>query len=103
MSHALARAKERISADIPDALLADLRIALANPDKWSAYIEPVIGLRDDAMTYRFRVEQGIFYCIARNGYPVTILTQEQMKSKKRITKASRQRPGWFKREKVTAI
>lgn len=103
MNHAIARAKERISADIPDALMDDLRIALADPDKWAAYIEPVIGLREGTMTYRFRVNEGIFYCIARNGYPVTVLTQEQMKSKKRITKASRQRPGWFKREKVTAI
>jgi len=95
MSHALARAKERIGEDIPDDLLTDLRIALADPDKWSDYIEPVISGYDGAIIYRFRVEHGIFYAVSRNGRPVTILTQEQFRGKRRIKRALRQRPGWF--------
>lgn len=95
MNHALARAKERIGEDIPPELFDDLRIALADPERWSDYVEPVITGRDGATIYRFRVAHGIFYAVSRNGYPATILTQEQFRAKRRIKRAARQRPAWF--------
>jgi hypothetical protein len=92
MTHALVRARERISEDIPPELMEDLRIALSDPGRWSDYIEPVMDRHDGATIYRFRVVHGIFYVVARNGYPVTILTQEQFRAKRRIKRAARQRP-----------
>jgi hypothetical protein len=99
MNHALLRAKQRIGEDIPEELVADLQLALSDPDRFSAYIEHVFDLTEGAF-YRFRVAHGIFYVLSRNNYPVTIFTQEQVNAKRRLLRASRKRPKWFNPRKA---
>jgi len=71
-THFATRASERAQADDTDALYHDLRIALADPERWSDYIELVKRLKDGASAYRFRIATGFFYVIAKCGRPVTI-------------------------------
>jgi hypothetical protein len=90
-THFVHRAKERAGISAASDLYGDLRIALQNPDRWSDFIEPVKKVSDGAVAYRFRTEEGIFYVIAKDCYPITIFTQSQMASKKWGIKARKRK------------
>jgi hypothetical protein len=87
MTHFQQRAVEHTGISDPDALYCDLRIALADPDRWSDYIEPVKTLADGSTAYRFRIMSGIFYAVVKDGYPLTVYTQTHMRNKKWAIKA----------------
>lgn len=91
--HFAARARQRANVTDPNALYQDLRIALADPDRWHEYIEPVRRLNADTTAYRFRIATGIFYAVVKNKNPVTIYTQDQMRSERKRLK---HRPGLTK-------
>lgn len=88
-THFAVRAEERASVENAAGLFEDLRIALSDPDRWTDYIEPVKDLKNGAMAYRFRISTGIFYAVTRDGFPITIFTQEQMRNKKWSEKTRR--------------
>lgn len=81
-SHFECRALDRIGAIDPNALYADLKLALSNPDRWQGYIERVINVRKDVTIWRFRIECGIFYVLEKKRHPVTILTQDMVRGYK---------------------
>lgn len=91
--HFASRARQRANVADPNALYQDLLIALADPDRWHEYIEPVRRLNADTTAYRFRIATGIFYAVVKNKKPVTIYTQDQMRSERKRLK---HRPGLTK-------
>lgn len=82
------RAVERFGVDDPETLFRDIRKALMDVDKWSDYIKPVVGSHKGGSFYRIRLSdsQEIAYVAARNGHPLTIYTQSQMRDYKAARK-----------------
>lgn len=96
MTHFAARAKERGLDDIDqDALHKDLRIALADPIRWHEYVEPVFALEGGAYLWRFRAKPDTFhYVVARNGGPITILTEAMMRRYRDVRKGKKFQKLW---------
>jgi hypothetical protein len=81
-THFSLRARERVGVEDTSALFQDLRIALSDPERWSDYIEHVRPTDEGKDIWRFRTADGVFYVIAAGAYPVTLMTQKQIRAKK---------------------
>lgn len=81
-AHFAQRVAERIGPVDAGALFRDLRLALADPHRWSDYVERVMPLPRHGTAWRFRVGQGFFYAVVVQGVPITVLTQAQMREYK---------------------
>ncbi len=80
--HFAKRLRERAGITDTDAVYADLRVALADPERYPDFVEFVMKAADGKDFYRVKLETGCFYVLASRAFPVTVYTQEQMRRQK---------------------
>lgn len=80
--HFSMRLRERAGIKDTAAVYADLRVALAAPDRYPDFIEFVMKAKDQKDIWRVKVASGLFYILAAGTFPVTVFTQEQMRRQK---------------------
>ncbi len=68
--------------DVAGAVYRDLRIALADPERYGDFIDFVMKAKDGKNIWRVKAETGVFYVLAAGTFPVTVFTQEQMRRQK---------------------
>lgn len=88
--HFSMRLRERAGIKDTVAVYNDLRVALADPDRYSDFIDFVMEAKDGKDIWRVKLETGRFYIVASGTFPVTVFTQEQM----RRQKENRRRVKW---------
>lgn len=88
--HFARRLRERAGITDAAAVYADLRTALADPDRYPDFIDYVMPSHDGKSFWRVKLETGIFYVLAAGTFPVTVYTQAQM----RRQKENRRRVKW---------
>jgi hypothetical protein len=80
--HFARRLRERAGIKDADAVYADLRVALADPDSYPDFVEFVMKAVDGKDFYRVKLTTGSFYVLASGAFPVTVYDQKQMRRKK---------------------
>ena len=77
--HFSMRLRERAGIQDTAAVYADLRIALANPERYPDFIDFVMKAPDGKDIWRVKLETGRFYIIAAGTFPVTVYSQHHMR------------------------
>ena len=77
--HFSMRLRERAGIKDTAAVYADLRVALANPDRYPDFIDFVMKAADGKDFWRVKLETGIFYVLCAGTFPVTVYTQHHMR------------------------
>jgi hypothetical protein len=78
--HFTKRLRERAGiTDVAGAVYRDLRIALADPERYGDF---VMKSHDGKDFWRVKLETGIFYVLASGTFPVTVYDQKQMRRQK---------------------
>lgn len=80
--HFAKRLRERAGIQDAAAVYADLRVALANPERFPDFIDFVMKAADGKDIWRVKMETARFYIVAAGAFPVTVFTQYQMRRQK---------------------
>lgn len=80
--HFAMRLRERAGITDAAAVYSDLRVALANPERYPDFIEFVMKAADGKDFWRVKLETGIFYVLAAGTFPVTVYSQHHMRRQK---------------------
>ncbi len=80
--HFAKRLRERAGITDAAAVYADLRVALANPERFPDFIDFVMKAADGKDFWRVKLETGIFYVLCAGTFPVTVYSQHQMRRQK---------------------
>lgn len=80
--HFAKRLRERAGITDTAAVYADLRVALAAPERHSDFVDFVMNTKDGKGIWRVKMADGYFYIRAAGTFPVTVYTQEQLRRQK---------------------
>lgn len=77
--HFSMRLRERAGIQDTAAVYNDLRVALANPERYPDFIDFVMKAADGKDFWRVKLATGIFYVLCAGTFPVTVYTQHHMR------------------------